>query len=51
MRFSKPMDDMIRVRVGRDEKRRLAEFARREGVTLSDLLRISATEAAHRTAA
>jgi hypothetical protein len=51
MRLSKPMDDQIRVRVGRDEKRRLAEFARQRGVTLSDLLRVSASEAARRTAA
>ena len=51
MRLTEPMDDQIRVRVGCDEKRRLAEFARLRGVTLSDLLRLSATEAVQRIAA
>lgn len=51
MRFSEPMDDLIQVRVARDEKRQLAEVARRRGQTLSDFLRQTATEAARRVAA
>ena len=39
MRFPQPMDDLIQVRVTRDEKRRLSATARRGGITLSDLLR------------
>ncbi|MBX9465566.1 MAG: DUF1778 domain-containing protein [Aquamicrobium sp.] len=50
MRFSEPMDGMLRVRVARDEKRRLAEVARKRGLTLSDFLRQTATEAAQRVA-
>lgn len=48
MRFLQPMSDMIQVRVARDEKRRLADAARRKGVTLSEFLREVATEAARR---
>lgn len=51
MRFSEPMDDLIKVRVARDEKRRLIEIARRRGLTLSDFMRQTATEAARRVAA
>ena len=51
MRLSEPMNDQIRVRVGREEKRLLVEHAHKRGLTLSDLLRLSATEAAQRTAA
>ncbi|WP_442580595.1 plasmid mobilization protein [Mesorhizobium sp. ASY16-5R] len=51
MRFEAPMVDQIRVRVARDEKRRLAEFARQRGMTLSDLLRIAAANAAQQAAA
>lgn len=50
MRLSEPMNDQIRVRVGREEKRLLADFARKRGLTLSDHLRLSATEAAVRAA-
>lgn len=39
MRFSEPMNEVIRVRVASDEKRRLLEIARVRGVSLSDLLR------------
>lgn len=39
MRFSEPMNEVIRVRVATDEKRRLVELARVRGVSLSDLLR------------
>lgn len=51
MRFSEAMSETIQVRVARDEKRRLAELARIRGVTISDLLRGAATEAALRSAA
>jgi hypothetical protein len=51
MRFSEPMSETIQVRVARDEKRRLAEIARQRGVSLSDLLRCVATDAARRIAA
>ena len=51
MRFSEPMDDLIQVRVARDEKRQLIELARKRGLTLSDFLRQTATEAARRVAA
>ena len=51
MRFPEPMDELIQVRVASDEKRRLIEVARRRGLTLSDFLRHTATEAAQRVAA
>ncbi|MHA6687785.1 plasmid mobilization protein [Mesorhizobium sp. A556] len=51
MRFSEPMGDLIQVRVARDEKRRLIEIARQRGMTLSDFLRKTATDAARRVAA
>lgn len=51
MRFPKAMDDLIQVRVARDEKRRLAEVARKHGKTLSDFVRETAAEAASRVAA
>lgn len=51
MRFSEPMNELIQVRVARDEKRRLIEIARKRGLTLSDFLRKTATEAAVRVAA
>lgn len=46
MRFSEPMNEVIRVRVATDEKRHLEELARLRGVTLSDLLRGNATQVA-----
>lgn len=51
MRFSDPMNDLIQVRVSRTEKRRLKDFARQQGMTLSDFLRETATEAARQMAA
>ena len=51
MRLSEPMNELIKVRVGSDEKRRLIEIARQRGVTLSDFLRETATEATQRVAA
>lgn len=51
MRFSEPMNELIKVRVGSDEKRQLIEIARSRGLTLSDFLRQTATEAARRVAA
>lgn len=51
MRFSEPMNELIQVRVGRDEKRRLIEIARKHNMTLSDFLRETASEAARRAAA
>lgn len=51
MRFSEPMNELIQVRVGRDEKRQLIDIARRRGLTLSDFLRQTATEAARRVSA
>ncbi|MEQ1945170.1 DUF1778 domain-containing protein [Mesorhizobium sp. VNQ89] len=51
MRFSEPMNELIQVRVGSDEKRQLIEIARRRGLTLSDFVRETATEAAQRVAA
>lgn len=51
MRFSEPMNETIQVRVARDEKRHLVELARIRGVTISDLLRNVATEAARRVVA
>ena len=51
MRFAEPMDDLIQVRVARDEKRRLIAVARRRGMTLSDYVRHTATEAVQRAVA
>jgi uncharacterized protein (DUF1778 family) len=51
MRFAEPMPEMIRVRVAREEKRRLFELARERGISVSKFLRDAATEAAQRTAA
>lgn len=51
MRLSEPMDELIQVRVARDEKRGLIEAARKQGQSLSDFLREAATEAARRVAA
>lgn len=39
MRFSEPMPDQVRVRLARDEKRRLTELAESRGQSLSDLVR------------
>ena len=46
MRFAEPMDDLIQVRVARDEKRHLIETSRKRGMTLSDFLRETAVTAA-----
>ena len=51
MRFSEAMSETIQVRVARDEKRRLAELARIRGLTISDLLRVAASDAIRRVAA
>jgi hypothetical protein len=51
MRFAEAMDDLIQVRVARDEKRRLIEISRKRGLTLSEFVRGTATEAARRVAA
>lgn len=51
MRFKKPMDDLLQVRVSRDEKRRLKQLARSFGMTLSEFLRSSAIEAVTKEAA
>lgn len=51
MRFSEPMNELIKARVGSDEKRRLIEIARSRGLTLSEFLRQTATEAARGIAA
>jgi uncharacterized protein (DUF1778 family) len=51
MRFSAAMEEIIQVRVARDEKRRLVEAARRRGQTLSEMMRESVSEAARRVAA
>ncbi len=48
MRFTEPMNELIKVRVGSDEKRRLVAVARQRGMTLSDYVRQTATEAARR---
>ena len=39
MRFKHAMDDLIKVRVAKSEKRHLAKIARRRGVTISELVR------------
>jgi antitoxin component of RelBE/YafQ-DinJ toxin-antitoxin module len=46
MRFSEPMNELIQVRVARDEKRQVIKIARRRGMTLSDFLRCTTTDAA-----
>ncbi|MDR7221693.1 plasmid mobilization protein [Aminobacter aminovorans] len=51
MRFSEAMDGMIKVRVSHDEKRALKEAARQRGLTLSEMLRVTATEATSRVGA
>jgi transposase-like protein len=51
MRFEKAMDEMIFVRVSREEKRRLVATARKRGVTVSQILREGALETVQRTAA
>jgi hypothetical protein len=51
MRFAEAMDDLIKVRVARDEKRCLIEIARKRGMTLSDFLCETSTDAARRVAA
>ncbi|AWC22055.1 hypothetical protein CO731_01511 [Aminobacter sp. MSH1] len=45
------LDDIIQVRLERAEKRRFVEIAKERGVTLSDLVRLSLTEATKRVAA
>ncbi len=50
MRFTEPMNELIQVRVGSDEKRQLIDIARRRGLTLSEFMRQTATEAAQRIA-
>jgi len=44
-------DTTIRIRIPETDKRRLVEFARHRGMTLSAFLRTTATEAAERAAA
>ena len=44
-------DEMIRVRIGSDEKRQLAVIARRHGTTISQILREGAKAFAERAAA
>jgi len=51
MRFAERMDDLIQVRVARDEKRSLIRIARKRGMTLSDFLRETAVKAARGAAA
>ncbi|WP_395449389.1 type II toxin-antitoxin system RelB/DinJ family antitoxin [Aminobacter sp. UC22_36] len=51
MRLTAAMIENIRLRVTPEEKRRFAEVARKRGVTLSDLVRLSLTEATKRVAA
>jgi len=51
MRLTAAMIENIRLRVSPAEKRRLAEIAKERGVTLSDLVRLSLTEATRRVAA
>lgn len=45
MRFSEPMSELIQVRVAHAEKRRLIEYARRNGKTLSEFVRETVTGA------
>lgn len=51
MRLSAAMIDSIRLRVSPDEKRSLRSAAARRGLTLSEYIRETATEAARRVAA
>ncbi|AMS40507.1 plasmid mobilization protein [Aminobacter aminovorans] len=51
MRFDAAMNDTIRARVTPTEKRALFEAARKSGLTLSEFLRMTATDAARRVAA
>ena len=51
MRFTEAMPAMIQVRVSREEKRRLIRAAREQNLTLSDLVRAAAPEAAQLVAA
>lgn len=51
MRHDTAMTEAIRVRVHLGEKRVLAEAARKRGVSISELVRDAATEAARRAAA
>lgn len=44
-------NDVFQLRIESEEKRRLTEFARRRGLTLSDFIRQSVAEAEHRAAA
>lgn len=44
-------DEMIRVRIGSDEKRHLAVLARRNGTTISQILRAGAKAFAESSAA
>jgi uncharacterized protein (DUF1778 family) len=51
MRFSEAMDDLVQVRVAREEKRLMVRAARRCGMTLSEYVRQITTEAAQRVSA
>jgi uncharacterized protein (DUF1778 family) len=51
MRHSEAMKELIGVRVLTEEKRALTEAARKRGVTLSELVRDAAAEAARQSAA
>ncbi|GAA4121518.1 hypothetical protein ACFFTN_21010 [Aminobacter aganoensis] len=51
MRLTDAMIENIRLRVSPGEKRRFAEIAKERGLTLSDLVRLSLTEATKRVAA
>lgn len=51
MQFSGVMNDQIRIRVSEEEKRFLADVARKTGQTLSGMIRDAVTEAAKRAAA
>ncbi len=51
MRLSAAMVDNIRFRISEDEKRTLLQAAAKRGVTLSEYIRETASEAARRLAA
>lgn len=51
MRRQRLRNEMIKVRVGSDEKRELAALARRNGMTISQLLRDGARSLARQVAA
>ena len=51
MRLSPAMIDNIRLRISHDEKRTLLQAAAKRGLTLSEYIRETATEAARRVAA